>query len=92
VGLARGSQSEQALVEACAEWAANERRLDELKNTMGCVNAASDKNLRARVRRIAGRVKQEPLLLVNQMGHIERGHPWSRALANVMIEMEEQLD
>lgn len=93
VGVARDGTDVSALVEACAEWASNERRLDELNWAMGCKGVVGDdRPLRARIGKIVRKVTKKPQLLADMMAEIEGAHPWSRALANNMTEMEEQLD
>ena len=90
--LASGDKRES--INACWEWASNEMRVDELRFAMGGQSVRSDDQdrvLRARLSKASQAALKKPRQLVAIMEEVESSHPWSRAFANCMLDLEERL-
>ena len=76
----------------CREWAASEIRMDELHHTMACGDIGEpnrDRALQASIRKMDA--SKRPKKLIDRMLEIEDAHPWTRAMAKCMAELDNRL-
>ena len=84
------AEGKVSLRSACVDWLKVERKADELAFVMQWQSPADDKELRAKMTRAD--FKKKPRKLTELMDEIEAAHPWTRQLANNMLDLEECLD
>ena len=90
--LAAGDR--KGAIDACWECVSTERRLGELKYSMGAKasqGGSADGALCTKVKHISRVVLEKPGRLVAIMGEIEGSHPWSQTLATRMRSLEDRL-
>ena len=76
------------------EWLSNERNLDDLWYTVlgkSCRDPARDRVICGRMSKILPGARKKPTMLDEHLDELEQMHPWSRALANKLFEIEDCL-
>ena len=76
----------------CREWVANEKRIDELHCTMAWGDIGDPNWVKALLTSIRKMdVAKRPMKLIDKMSEIECVHPWTRAMAKCMAELDDHL-